>query len=236
MRTTGGTGSGIRDSGRLGRDRGDGDLTNRSKPVPAIHPATFQRRRTLLQSQLGGRKSRWSSHSSKPCPRMEGLSWSQPESRAAGHQNPSLRTGIHPLPRSPGCEIAVLLRQNSRSKNSHIIFSQDVGKLPGPHHGECARQPEWRSSHRQIHPGWLPLHLVSQAAPGKNRSLCGLIGSLVGRYEDLKNAKPGQYHVRLMDNTKSADCAYPGVEVLPMPTRSPRPMDIGKPMEAPYIV
>ena len=25
----------------------------------------------------------------------------------------------------------------------------------------------------------------------------------------------GQYRVRLMDNTKGADCAYPGVEVLP---------------------
>ena len=37
----------------------------------------------------------------------------------------------------------------------------------------------------------------------------------VGRYEDLVTGSPGQYHVRLMDNTKDVDCAYPGVEVLP---------------------
>ncbi|MCJ7484923.1 MAG: hypothetical protein MUQ25_01975 [Candidatus Aminicenantes bacterium] len=31
----------------------------------------------------------------------------------------------------------------------------------------------------------------------------------------IKSGRQGQYRVRLMDNTKDADCAYPGVEVLP---------------------
>jgi hypothetical protein len=37
----------------------------------------------------------------------------------------------------------------------------------------------------------------------------------VGTYADIVKGKPGQYRVRLKDNTKGADCAYPGVEVLP---------------------
>ena len=37
----------------------------------------------------------------------------------------------------------------------------------------------------------------------------------VGTYEDIVAGREGQYRVRLMDNTKAIDCAYPGVEVLP---------------------
>ena len=37
----------------------------------------------------------------------------------------------------------------------------------------------------------------------------------VGTWEDLVAGTPGQYVVRLMDNHKGSDTAYPGVEVLP---------------------
>ena len=37
----------------------------------------------------------------------------------------------------------------------------------------------------------------------------------VGRYEDIVKGNEGQYRVRLMQNYKSGDCAYPGVELLP---------------------
>ena len=37
----------------------------------------------------------------------------------------------------------------------------------------------------------------------------------VGKYDDIIGARQGQYRVRLMHNTKGADCAYPGVELLP---------------------
>jgi len=39
--------------------------------------------------------------------------------------------------------------------------------------------------------------------------------SWVGRYEDIVAGDEGQYRVRILHNTKAADCAYPGVEVLP---------------------
>ena len=37
----------------------------------------------------------------------------------------------------------------------------------------------------------------------------------VGTYSDIVHGREGQYRVRLMDNKKDWDCAYPGVEVLP---------------------
>jgi hypothetical protein len=37
----------------------------------------------------------------------------------------------------------------------------------------------------------------------------------VGTYDDIVKRREGQYRVRLMDNTKGLDCAYPAVEVLP---------------------
>jgi hypothetical protein len=37
----------------------------------------------------------------------------------------------------------------------------------------------------------------------------------VGTFEDIEQGREGQYRVRLMDNHRGADCAYPGVELLP---------------------
>jgi hypothetical protein len=37
----------------------------------------------------------------------------------------------------------------------------------------------------------------------------------VGTYEDIAEGREGQYRVRLMDNHKATDCAYPGLELLP---------------------
>ena len=37
----------------------------------------------------------------------------------------------------------------------------------------------------------------------------------VGTYDDILNARPGQYVVRIMDNKKGWDTTYPGVELLP---------------------
>ena len=39
----------------------------------------------------------------------------------------------------------------------------------------------------------------------------------VGKYDDIKQAKPGQYRVKLLHSHASrvGDCGYPGVELLP---------------------
>ena len=37
----------------------------------------------------------------------------------------------------------------------------------------------------------------------------------VGTYEDLVEGKEGQYRIRLKDNKRGTDCAYPALELLP---------------------
>lgn len=139
-----------------------------------------------------------------------GLTWSVPEPIFS-------RTDVHlcepGLIRSPdGKEIAVLLRENSRRKNSFVIFSRDEGKtwtdpreLPGSltgdrHTGKYA--PDGRL--------FISFRDTTHESPTKGDWV-----AWVGTYDDIRNGSEGQYRVRLMDNTKGADCAYPGVEVLP---------------------
>ncbi|HTO03601.1 MAG TPA: exo-alpha-sialidase, partial [Opitutus sp.] len=37
----------------------------------------------------------------------------------------------------------------------------------------------------------------------------------VGRYDDIRNGRPGQYRIKLLESHAGADCGYPGVELLP---------------------
>jgi len=58
----------------------------------------------------------------------------------------------------------------------------------------------------------------------------------VGTYDDIVNGREGQYRVRLMDNTKGADCAYPPVEMLPDDTIVTTTYGHWTNGESPYIV
>ena len=58
----------------------------------------------------------------------------------------------------------------------------------------------------------------------------------VGTYDDIVSGREGQYRVRLMDNHRSADCAYPGVEVLPDGTIVTTTYGHWTPEESPYIM
>lgn len=170
----------------------------------------------------------------KTLSRDGGLTWSTPET--VQHD-----TAVHLCEpgfiRSPdGKEIAVLLRENSRSKNSHIIFSRDEGatwtaprEMPDPLNGD-------RHTGKYLPDGRLFVSFRSLAPRGKETPFAGDWVAWVGRYDDLATGKPGQYHVRLMDNTKGSDCAYPGVEVLPDATIVTTTYGHWTTNEAPYIV
>lgn len=139
-----------------------------------------------------------------------GLTWSAPTPIAS---LPDANLCEPAVVRSPdGRQIAVLLRENSRKYNSFIIFSDDEGQtwtepkelpaaLTGDRHvGKYA--PDGRL--------FLSFRDTTHVSPTKGDWV-----GWVGRYEDLVNGSEGQYRVRIMDNTKGADCTYPGVEVLP---------------------
>jgi len=139
-----------------------------------------------------------------------GLTWSQP---AVIAEHPEAHLCEPGLIRSPdGKQIAVLLRENSRKFNSFVVFSDDEGKtwtkprqlpaaLTGDRHvGKYA--PDGRL--------FITFRDTTRISPTKGDWV-----GWVGTYDDIVQGREGQYRVRLMDNTKSADCAYPGLELLP---------------------
>ena len=139
-----------------------------------------------------------------------GLTWSQPVVIA---KHPSAHLCEPGAVRSPdGRQIAVLLRENSRTLNSFVIFSDDEGKtwsepreLPGALTGDrhtATYAPDGRL--------FISFRDRTHISPTKGDWV-----GWVGTYEDIVEGREGQYRVRLMDNHKGADTAYPGVELLP---------------------
>ena len=144
-----------------------------------------------------------------------GLTWSEPESVYRSSKVHLCEPGCI---RSPdGKTLAVLLRENTRNKRSHIIFSEDEGAT-------------WSE------PREMPLVLTGDRHTGKygpdgrlfisyrcrspkpsvdQRPFEGDWVGWVGTWKDLVDGTDGQYFVRLKDNTKGYDTTYPGVEVLP---------------------
>ena len=115
--------------------------------------------------------------------------------------------------RSPdGKQIAVLLRENSRKFNSFVIFSNDEGltwseprELPASLTGDrhvAKYAPDGRL--------FISFRDTTHVSPTKGDWV-----GWVGTYDDIVKGNEGQYRVRIMHNTKGADCTYPGVELLP---------------------
>ena len=143
-----------------------------------------------------------------------GLTWSNPEAIWKSSEIYLCEPGCI---RSPdGKQLAVLLRENVRAKNSHIIFSNDEGMtwseprevplaLTGDRHtGKYS--PDGRL--------FISFRCISPKHSASSRPFEGDWAAWVGTYEDLVNGTEGQYSLRLADNTKGYDTSYPGVEVL----------------------
>jgi hypothetical protein len=160
-----------------------------------------------------------------------GLTWSLPQIIAT---HPTAYLCEPGSLRSPdGKQIAVLLRENSRKQNSFVIFSDDEGKtwtepreLPGALTGDrhtAKYGPDGRL--------FISFRDTTLESPTK-----GDWAGWVGTYEDIVQGREGQYRVRLMDNHKGMDCAYPGVELLPDGTFVTTTYGHWLPNEQPYIV
>lgn len=139
-----------------------------------------------------------------------GLTWSEPEMI---YEDTKIHLCEPGIVRSPdGKQLAVLLRENSRTRNSYVIFSNDEAKtwtepreLPGSLTGD-------RHTGRYSPDGRLFISFrdTTRESPTKGDWV-----GWVGTYDDIGQGREGQYRVRLMENHHSWDCAYPGVEVLP---------------------
>ncbi|MCH2181361.1 MAG: glycoside hydrolase [Mariniblastus sp.] len=142
-----------------------------------------------------------------------GLSWSTPVAIDASTRKHICEPGTI---RSPdGKQLAVLLRENSRRENSQIIFSEDEGRtwskprdLPDSLNGD-------RHTAQYTPDGRLFISYRCRWPQGKSSDYEGDWVGWVGTYQDLVDGASGEYFIRIKDNMKGADCAYPGVEILP---------------------
>ena len=139
-----------------------------------------------------------------------GLTWSFPK---AVHRSSQVHLCEPGIVRSPaGQTLAALLRENSRPRNSFVMFSTDEGgtwsaprELPGALTGD--RHTGVYAPDGRLFVSFRDMALESPTA--------GDWVAWVGTVDDIVNGREGQYRVRLMDNTKDAGCAYPGVVALP---------------------
>ncbi|UCG89281.1 MAG: exo-alpha-sialidase [Gemmatimonadota bacterium] len=146
----------------------------------------------------------------KSLSRDGGMTWSAPTVIATHDSAHLCEPG---LVRSPdGRQIAVLLRENSRQFNSFVIFSDNEGEtwsdpreLPQSLTGD-------RHTAKYAPDGRLFVTFRDQAADSPTK---GDWVAWVGTYEDIVQGRDGQYRVRLMDNKRGTDTAYPGLELLP---------------------
>jgi hypothetical protein len=160
-----------------------------------------------------------------------GLTWRAPTRVWSGSDLNLCEPGVI---RSPdGRQLAALLRENSRRRNAHVIFSNDEGRtwtaprelpatLTGDRHvGVVTRDGRLFISFRDMADG----------SPTKGDWV-----AWVGTWDDIVRGREGQYRVRLMDNTDAWDAAYPGVELLPDGTIVTTTYGYWTEGEPPYIV
>jgi hypothetical protein len=163
-----------------------------------------------------------------------GLTWSAPETIFQSADVHLCEPGAF---RSPdGKQIAVLLRENRRVKNSHIIFSSDEARtwsapreVPGALTGD-------RHVARYAPDGRLFISFRDAMRKGTTSPTAGDWVGWVGTWDDIVHNRDGAYRVRLGDNHHAWDCAYPGVELLPDGTFVTTTYGHWQPKEPPYIL
>ncbi|MEO1999577.1 MAG: sialidase family protein [Planctomycetaceae bacterium] len=138
-----------------------------------------------------------------------GINWSKPE---IVQQDTAVHLCEPGCIRSPnGRQLAVLLRENSRRRNSYVIFSNDDGRQwTAPRELPAALTGD-RHTGKRLPDGRLFISFrdTTHTSPTKGDWV-----AWVGTYDDIVHGREGQYRVRLMDNHVRGDCAYPAVEVL----------------------
>ncbi len=145
----------------------------------------------------------------KTLSRDGGLSWSRPVVIA---HRPDVHLCEPGIVRSPdGGKLAVLLRENSRQRNSFIIFTEDEGRSWSAPRELPAALTGDRHTGRYAADGRL---FISFRDTTRESVTQGDWVAWVGHFADLENGTEGQYRVRLMDNHHRWDCAYPALEVL----------------------
>ena len=160
-----------------------------------------------------------------------GLTWGYPQQVLESAPHLLCEPGIV---RSPdGKKLAVLLRENSRTRNSFVIFSENEGEtwsepreLPAALTGD---------RHTAIYAPDGRLMITFRDTTRESPTKGDWVG-WVGTFDDIVSGREGQYRVRIMDNKVDADCAYPGLERLPDGTLVTTTYGHWSEGEQPYVV
>jgi hypothetical protein len=139
-----------------------------------------------------------------------GLTWSEPSIVAEVEGKDPCEPYVF---RSPdGKELCCLMRENEHKGRSLMMFSKDEAEtwsvpvdtpwgLTGDRHmGVYTRD------------GRLVIAFRDMALKSPTR---GHFVAWVGTYDDIREARPGQYRIKLLHSHAGSDCGYPGMEFLP---------------------
>ena len=148
-----------------------------------------------------------------------GFTWGRP--RIVAHKEN--RNLCEPFAlRSPdGSEICLLMRENRHISNSYMCFSKDEGLT-----WTAPVETPWGLSGDRHEGLLLPdgRFLIAFRDRALHSSTYGQYVAWVGTYDDIRNARPGQYRIHLLRHwpgvwdgvtVASADTGYSGVELLP---------------------
>jgi hypothetical protein len=141
-----------------------------------------------------------------------GFTWSEPRVVAAVQGKNPCEPYVF---RSPdGAELACLMRENTHKGRSLMMFSRDEGQTWSTPADTAWGLTGDRHAGVQLADGRFVIAFRDQAI---NSHTHGHFVTWVGTYEDIRQARPGQYRVKLLHShaTRVSDCGYPGMELLP---------------------
>lgn len=115
--------------------------------------------------------------------------------------------------RSPdGRRLAMLLRENTRTRNAHVSFSDDEGATWSEPHETAP----WLTGDRHVAVRLADgRYFVSMRDMSRTSRFYGDWVAWVGSWDALERGDRGDLVVRLMDNHDGTDCGYAGVETMP---------------------
>lgn len=139
-----------------------------------------------------------------------GITWSEPEVIADVEGEKACEPYVFRSPNNK--ELCCLMRENTHDGRSLMMFSSDEGRtwsdpvdtpwgLTGDRH-KGVYTPDGRL-------------VIAFRDKALNSPTNGHFVAWVGRYEDIKKNKPGEYRVKLLHSYAGGDCGYPGMELLP---------------------
>ncbi|MEL6427772.1 MAG: GDSL-type esterase/lipase family protein [Planctomycetota bacterium] len=150
-----------------------------------------------------------------------GVTWSQPrailsDARADWCEPGFLRIGPGVVPGEErlvrqGDRLALLLRENSRRRNSGFIVSDDLGRTWSAPREVAGALTGDRHQARALGGGRV---FVSFRDTGLASRRSGDWVGWIGTLDDVLEGRQGERRLRLMDNLVRADCAYPALTPL----------------------